>query len=127
MQVKTNILLSVIIGEYPIIERAEDFKTWEKEYMELTKLLPFVLKKGAPLEELKELNREARTEAVLRACPELGKISDYLEIARGVLCKHYPNGRGLDKNYYDYCKNLIQIADEASGAFHYYDSESYAE
>ena len=120
MEVKTNILLSVILGDFPVIESPEEFHKWEKEYQEFLKVLPCVEKKGASQEELRSLNNAIRVDAVFNACPEMGKLSGHLASARKVINKHYAKGN-LDQNYFEYCKNLIELTDKTAGSFHYYD------
>lgn len=120
MEVKTNILLSVIVGGYPIIEKPEDYQAWEKEYVEFRNVLPFVYKKGASSVVIQELNTKARSEAIYTNCPEMSRIEGYLTCAKSVISKYYKDHSSLDKNYYDYCKELIKLAEETTGTFHYF-------
>ena len=122
MQVKTNIVLSVIVGDYPVISSAEEYPRWREEFVEFTKLLPVIELKGASVDKLRQLNYEARTQAIYNACPEFNKIAEYLSSARGVIKKHYASVDELDKNYFDFCKSMIDMAERTTGSFHYYDS-----
>lgn len=121
MEVKTNILLSVIVGGYPVIEKPEDYAAWEKEYVEFRNMLPSVYEKGASSVRLQELNTMARTEAIYSACPEMNRIEGYLSCAKSVIRKYYGSHSSLDENYYNYCKELIKLAEETTGNFHYYE------
>ena len=122
MQVKTNIVLSVIVGDFPVIGSSEEYPRWKEEFIEFTKLLPVIELKGASIEKVRALNYEARIQSIYNACPEFNKIADYLQSARAVIKKHYASEDVLDKNYFDFCKSMIDMAEKTTGTFHYYDS-----
>ena len=89
MEVKTNILLSVIVGGYPVIEDPKDYRKWEQEYTDFRKCLPVYDGVRMTPKELADANTLIRTEAIYNNCPEMKKLSGYLECAKNVIQKYY--------------------------------------
>lgn len=117
MRVKTNIVLSVLVGGYPVITKGADINKWTREYGEFLCVLPHVSVKGDKSLKLR-LNYDACRETILEKCPEFNKVDNFISNhARAqIMASRIVDDKGAyTEDYLKFCGYLIEYAQEETG------------
>ena len=117
MRVKTNVVLSVLVGGFPVVRDDSELNEWLAEYNRFVACLPSVSVKGLDGKKKYELNYEACRRAILNSCPEFNMVDNFVSFhARKQIMtgKIVENGR-YTKDYLSFCNYLIDYAQEETG------------
>lgn len=118
MKVKTNVVLSVLVGGFPVITKNADIYEWKAEYDEFLKILPAVSVKGLDGNKKYQHNYEACRDAVLDMMPEFNKLGDFVttharkQISTSVIVDTSGN---YTSDYLSFCEYMISLAQETTG------------